>query len=241
MELSIIIPAYDESKKISLDVTAAFKFLKDYHLTGEIIVVDDGSQDDTVVAAGKAGGTTRIPVNVIRYEKHKGKGFAIRTGIKASQGRYVMFADSGLCVPYENTHLGLEILKSGAYQIAHGSRKLKESTILRPQPLIRKVIGTVIRWVLIFWVKVPLKLTDTQCGFKIYHGDIARELYGHCKSDGFLFDVEVIIRALKQGYHIKEFPIEWTSDPDSRLSPIKNLWSTLLELVALKRILKKLN
>ena len=86
-------------------------------------------------------------------------------------------------------------------------------------------------------MKIPPGLTDTQCGFKIYKGDVARKLYGQCVSDGFLFDVEIIMRAVLQGYRIKEFPIKWRCDRDSRLLPARNSVSLALELINIKRAL----
>jgi hypothetical protein len=88
-------------------------------------------------------------------------------------------------------------------------------------------------------MRIPSELSDTQCGFKIYKGDIGRKLYAECVTDGFMFDVEIIIRALKQGLRIKEFPIEWVCDLDSRLSLAKTPWPVLRELFRLKRILAK--
>jgi hypothetical protein len=86
--------------------------------------------------------------------------------------------------------------------------------------------------------KISAELTDTQCGFKIYRGDAARSLYGECVTDGFMFDIEVILRALSQGYQIKEFPIDWTCDPDSRLSPTRSIWQILAELIRIRAALK---
>jgi len=240
MDLSIVIPAYEESTKIARDVQEAARFLQENNFTGEIIVVDDGSQDDTSVVAKTAGEESKIPLKVLRYERHHGKGFAIRMGIKETGGQFVMFADSGLCVPYDNTLLGLQMLKDRVCEIAHGSRKLKDSMVHRAQPLTRRIITKIMRWSLIVWLKIPSELSDTQCGFKIYRGEVARKLYGQCMSRGFLFDAEIIVRAINQGYRIKEFPIQWTSDPDSRLFPFRNLWHTLIELIALKKFLTKL-
>jgi hypothetical protein len=88
-------------------------------------------------------------------------------------------------------------------------------------------------------MKIPSEFTDTQCGFKIYKGDVARKLYSQCVTDGFMFDVEIIMRAQKQGYRIKEFPVEWTCDRDSRLSPRRSLWKVISELISIKRALTK--
>jgi hypothetical protein len=86
-------------------------------------------------------------------------------------------------------------------------------------------------------MKIPSELTDTQCGFKIYQGDVARHLYGESVTDGFAFDIEIIMWAQKEGYRIKEFPLQWSCDRDSRLSPTRSVWHVLSELKTIKRVL----
>ena len=239
MDLSIVIPAFEESRKITRDVEAASAFLKGEDLAGEIIVVDDGSRDDTAAAAKKADLPPDVHLDVIRYDTHRGKGYAVRTGMAASKGDYVMFADSGGCVPYENVLRGLDMLKSGVCELAHGSRKLRESSIQQRQAWYRRILSRIFRWVVIRAMKVPAGLTDTQCGFKMYRGDVARTLYGVCITDGFMFDVEIIMRARGAGYSIREFPIEWTSDRDSRLSLMRNAWRVLRELLTIRHTLAR--
>ena len=237
VDLSIIIPAFEEGQKIGRDIEAAAAFLEHQGLAGEIIVVDDGSRDDTAAAAGRITTPRDIPVQVIRYADHRGKGYAIRTGMQRSRGDYVMFADSGNCVPYDHTLRGLQLLKSGACELAYGSRKLPESNIERRQVWYRRILSRVFHWAMILGMGLPRSLTDTQCGFKIYRGDVARTLYGQCATDGFMFDIEIILRARQQGYRIKEFPIAWTADPDTRLSVTRTSRTVLTELWAIKRSL----
>jgi dolichyl-phosphate beta-glucosyltransferase len=239
MDLSIVIPAFEESKKISRDIEAASRFLESNHLDGEIIVVDDGSEDGTSEAAERTEVPSRTVLKVVRLPNHIGKGYAIRTGIKQTSGEYVMFADSGCCVPYENVLDGLELLKSGACDIAHGSRKIPGCNIRKARNWYRRVCARIFHWFVIYVMKIPTELADTQCGFKIYKGEIGRRLYRQCVSDGFMFDVEIIMRALKEGYRIKEFPIEWSCDRDSRLSPARSLWRIFSELITIKRVLPK--
>ena len=241
MGLSIVIPALDESKKIGRDVKEAAAFLGGNGLAGEIIVVDDGSKDNTAEVAKQslADPPAGINVKVERYAHHRGKGYAIRTGIKQTNGEYVMFADSGCCVPYEDVLRGLQLLKDGACDIAHGSRKMRGCHIEKTQSLYRRICSKMFHWFVIHYMKVPAEYTDTQCGFKIYKGDVARHLYGECITDGFIFDVEIILRAQKEGYHIKEFPIDWTCDRDSRLSPTRSSWRVLSELITIRRALDK--
>jgi dolichyl-phosphate beta-glucosyltransferase len=257
MDLSIVIPAFEESKKIARDVAEAAAFLETHDFTGQIIVVDDGSKDNTAETAKNtismldAGYSilengepriqnpkSRIQLDVIRYEVHRGKGYAVRTGIKHSSGEYVMFADSGSCVPYEDTLRGLEMLKSDACDIAHGSRKMRECHIEKTQSLYRRICSAIFHWFVIHDMKIPAEFTDTQCGFKMYKGDVARHLYGEAVTDGFSFDIEIIMRAQKEGYRIREFPIDWTCDRDSRLSPTRSSWRVLSELLRIRRTLR---
>jgi len=240
MNISIIVPAFNESKKIGRDIKAAEEFIVRNNFQGEIFVVDDGSKDDTAEAAKTVEISPHISLRVIRYEPHRGKGYAVRTGMKSAKGDYILFADSGLCVPYDYVLTGLKILKSGDFDIAHGSRKLEDSKIIRQQPWLRRLISKVFRWIFIHWLHVPSELTDTQCGFKVYKGDAARKLYEQCVTDGFLFEIEIIVRAQKQGYRIKEFPVEWTVDLDSRLSLTRNSFGFIRELIAVKRLLSNM-
>jgi len=237
MDISIVIPAFDERNKIAADIKAASAFLVSNRLTGEIIVVDDGSGDDTAEVAGAVEVIPPISLKVIRLPGHRGKGCAIRTGVGKSSGEYVMFADSGCCVPYAEALHGLELLKNHACDIAHGSRKLQQSMIIRPQNWRRRIYSRIFRLLINAVMKIGSEFTDTQCGFKIYRGDVARNLYSQCITDGFIFDVEIIMLAKKQGLRVKEFPIEWTCDRDSRLSPSQNIWHILLELITIRRTL----
>jgi len=241
MELSIVIPAYEESKKITRDVEAATAFLQDNHFTGQIIVVDDGSKDNTTEVARNAvtNPSAAIELKVERYNHHRGKGYAVRRGVEQTSGEYVMFADSGCCVPYGDTLRGLELIKSGACDIAHGSRKMRGCHIEKAQSLYRRICSKMFHWFVIHDMKIPAEFTDTQCGFKIYRGDVARHLYGECITDGFTFDIEIIMRAQREGYRIKEFPIDWTCDRDSRLSPTRSSWHVLSELLTIRRVMAK--
>ncbi len=232
MMLSIIIPVYNESAKVAKDIRAADRFLQDHDMEAEIIIVDDGSIDKSSTIAQKEAAVVKNHVRVMRTPQHRGKGYAVRQGMMHSRGSIVMFADSGLCTPFNMILNGLGVLQKPNCDIAHGSRKLPQSKILQPQPLLRRFISVVMRLIFRGLYRIP-SLTDTQCGFKLYPGELARKLYGSSRLNGFLFDIEIILLAHKHGYRICEFPIEWKADLDSRLSPLSSLKGILGELLQL--------
>lgn len=239
MDFSIIIPIYNESAKIAADVQAAAGFINAHFHTGEIIVVDDGSDDDGAVKAQIDDLPPNVHLAVVRYRPNRGKGYAVRTGMLKTRGEYVMFADSGGCIPYTDALRGLKLLTSGACELAHGSRRLPDSVIVRPHLKIRRLASTAFLHFIKTYMSVPPHLTDTQCGFKLYRGEVARELYAEAVTDGFQFDIEIILRATRKRYRIREFPVEWTADPDTRLKIAKMPTAVMRELHLLKQELQK--
>jgi dolichyl-phosphate beta-glucosyltransferase len=234
MDLSIVIPAYNEAHKIGRDIQAAGEFLLRNRLTGEIIIADDGSPDGTSESARAASHPKEIELRILTLP-HRGKGSAVRDGMKASRGDYVMFADSGVCVPFDDALPALIILQSNQCDIAHGSRKMPDSVIDQPQTFYRRTLSAGFRWYVLRYLNLPRKLTDTQCGFKLYKGGVARELYGAAVTDGFMFDLEILMRARNAGYRVMEFPVHWSCDRDTRLKPSHILGQTFAELAAVKK------
>ena len=232
--LSIVIPVFDEEKKVALDVKAAAAFLVSHGIAGEVLIADDGSSDRTVERAEKAEIPSTVHRAVIKSDTHRGKGAAIRNGILSSRGEYVLFADSGLTVPFENALAGLRVLRGGSAELAHASRKLAGCVIRRDRDWDRRIISHLFHGLVVRWMRIPPHLTDTQCGFKLYRGDVARQLYAECTSDGFMFDIEIILRALKHGFRIVEFPVEWTCDRDSRLGIRRSAPAILKDLLRLR-------
>lgn len=234
-QLSIVIPAYNEAHKIARDIAAASDFLLQQQLTGEIIVSDDGSHDETAATAQSTSVPPPLALKVITQDRNRGKGAAVCAGMAASSGQFVMFADSGVCIPYEQAMRGLLLLRAEKCEIAHASRKRGDSIITNPQPLYRRILSRVFRSAVDAVLGLPYRLTDTQCGFKMYKGDLARALYAQCRTEGFLFDLEIILRARKAGARICEFPVTWSCDPDSRLRPGKTAIRTIAELRSIKK------
>jgi len=232
VELSIVIPAFKESAKIAVDIRAAHSFLLAHKIEGEIIVVDDGSPDDTAARALALAAETP-ELRVLRYEQNRGKGHALRYGMTRSRGKKVMFADAGLCVPYEIMTIGLTMLDLGMCDIAHGSRRMRGS-VKRAQPLYRR-LGSLGYGLLIHTLMgIPPYLSDTNCGFKLYRREVAHELYGAAFTDGFMYDIEICLRAIAKRYMILEFPVLWSNDPDTRFNPSTGSFRLLRDLAIIR-------
>jgi len=235
MYLSIVIPVYNEGRKIEKDIQLASQFLLSNKMEGEIIISDDGSTDNTINFLEKIKIDPHIPIKIIDNKNHKGKGYAVKSGILESRGKLVLFIDSGACVPYSNVLPGIDMISNGQCEIAHGSRFLKNILITRKKQWHRRLMSYAFRICIHIWAKIPNDLTDTQCGIKIYKREVALALYRQCITEGFMFDIEIILRAQKAGYKIMEFPISWTADLDSRLSPAATFFQMLSELEMIKK------
>lgn len=235
MYLSIVIPVLNEEKKILGDLEAIARFHKENPMNLEVIVVDDNSQDQTLQVIEENQSRYKYSIQLIQNIHHHGKGYVVRKGILHAKGEYVLFMDCGQCLPLDSIRIGLEMLSKNKYAIVHGSRRMKESHILKSYPLYRIFLSRIFHFLSVHYMGIPKNLTDTQCGFKLYQTDIAKQLYKESKIDGFLFDIEVILLARKYGYEISEFPISWTTDRDSRLYPLKNMLQMAKEFSILQK------
>ena len=240
MDLSIVIPAFNEALKIGDDVTAAAVFFEEHKISGEVIVVDDGSADGTYDAARSVEVSPSVKLTVIRLETNKGKGFAVKTGVLRSSGDSVLYADSGTCIPYRDALPSIERIRRGDLDVAMASRRLKGTVICRNRPLKRRVLAWLFHQAALLFARLPRRITDSQCGFKIYRGDLARELYSGLETTGFLFEFEVILKALQKGLAVEEFPVTWTCDLDTRVRPASQAVPLLKEFFAVRKIIKRM-
>ena len=233
--LSLIIPILNEQSKIADDIRSAAEFCRGRGITTEIIIADDGSRDDGINVARETIKNLPEGISLVILENRvqRGKGAAVRSGVLAAQGEIIMFADSGGNVPWQFLVAGLDLIKKGTCQIAHGSRKLPESKILLRQSMLRRFLSSAFQRLAHMILPLPGDLTDTQCGFKLYTRAAAKTLYQSCVLEGFLFDLEIILSARNAGFAIVEFPIDWSWDKDSRLRYGRSTFLVLKELVFL--------
>jgi len=228
--VSVIVPAYNEESRILPTLERLCEYLKSHFREFEIIVVDDGSTDDTASVV-KALSLELEGLKLIRYEKNMGKGHAVKKGVLSSGGALVLMCDADLSTPIEELEKLLTFLEGG-FDIAIGSRGLRESDIIVRQPWYREGMGKIFNMFVRTLVFGGIK--DTQCGFKLFRGDAARSLFANSLINGFSFDVEILFLARKAGYRIKEEPVKWLNSPNSKVRLITDPAKMFLELLKIR-------
>ncbi len=228
--LSVIIPCYDEEKLIedTLDTVTAYLSKKGY--SHEIIVVDDGSRDDTVGIVGRfAEKCTRV--KLLENGRNRGKGFSVRMGVLSASGEFVCFSDADLSTPIEEVEKLLHWIRRG-FDIAIGSRGLKDSQVELHQPWWREMMGRTFN--LFVRIMAVRGIKDTQCGFKCFRASVAADLFSRQMLDGFSFDVENLFIARKLGFSIKEVPIRWINRVESKVNPVTSSLQMLRDLFRIR-------
>ncbi len=229
--LSIVIPAYNEEKRIGPSLGAICAYLKRQSFAAEVIVVDDGSTDRTAVAA-RASLEGRVPFRVLRRPRNLGKGYSVREGVLASAGEIILFSDADLSTPIEELDKFLKRLDEG-FDVVIGSRAIPGCDIRVRQAATREAMGKFFnRLVRRFVIKGCL---DTQCGFKVFRRAAALDLFGRLKTAGFSFDVELLVLARKFGYRVAEIPVIWCDSKPSRVRMGRGSWRMLKELWRIRR------
>ena len=227
--LSIVVPALDEAGRLpaSLERIAAFLAASPHWLPAEVIVVDDGSSDDTAAAAGRIRPRRGVAVRVLRHDANRGKGAATRTGMLASAGGSVLVTDADLASPIEE----LETLAaaSGPGRVVIGSRALDRRLIAIRQPWYRDLMGRSFN-LLVRTLAIP-GVRDTQCGFKLFPRDTAHSLAAAQRLDGFAFDVELLVLARHWGLEVVEIPVRWRHVEASRVAPGRHSAQMLRDLL----------
>ncbi|HEY9856419.1 MAG TPA: dolichyl-phosphate beta-glucosyltransferase [Stenomitos sp.] len=229
--LSIVVPAYNEALRLGPTLKAIER-----HLDGrsyEILVVDDGSRDETgVVAAGYPC------VQVLRQEPNQGKGAAVRRGMLAARGEWVLFSDADLSTPIEEFETLMQAAERTGAPVAIASRGLWQARIEVSQPLYRVLMGKIYN--LMVQVILLPGIWDTQCGFKLFEREAARAIFARTSLDGFGFDAESLYIARRLGYRIVEVPVRWRNDPDTKVSAWRDSLRMFRELWRIRRLHRKL-
>jgi dolichyl-phosphate beta-glucosyltransferase len=235
--LSILVPAYNEEKRLPLTLETIADYLVTRDFSHELIVIDDGSHDQTRQVV-RDFAEDRPWIRLVHYDDehgaalNRGKGFAIRAGVEAAVGRDILFSDADLSTPIEEMERLLPPISRGDCDVAIASRALPESNLAIHQPAHRELMGRTFNKI-VQKMAVP-GVKDTQCGFKAFRGDVAKRLFGLAHIDGFGFDPEILFLANKFGYKIREIPVTWRHCDNSRVNPLTAPISMLRELFEIR-------
>lgn len=231
--ISIVIPAYNEATRLVNSIRKVIEYLNGQWPGAELIIVDDGSTDDTAgVAEQNLAGGGNVSAKVIRCNPNRGKGHAVRTGLLAARAPVALFSDADLSTPITDTSKLVAPIESGECDLAFGSRALDRSLIGVHQPWQREQGGRVFN--LIVRAATGLPFWDTQCGFKAFRMSVCRPIIEAAAIDRFAFDVELIYLAQRAGLRLSEIPVRWDNDPDSKISLAKETFKMVSQVLSIR-------
>jgi len=236
VELSIVVPAYNEEHRLPPTLERLHAFLAAQPMSWEIVVVDDGSRDATCDVVERA--MAAIPnLRLARQSPNRGKGAAVRMGMLAARGQIRVMSDAdGSMSPDQLPRLLAPILACNA-EIAIGSRYAPGAHASSKQPFYRvlwsRLANSMVQRSLVPGVR------DTQCGFKAFTAEAARELFRLGRIDGWAFDLEILALARRAGFAIAEVGVEWTDDRRSRVNPLKDMWKVVREAMTIRKNLRR--
>lgn len=229
IELSIIIPAYNEEKRLPQTFDRIRDYLRGRSCTVEIIVVDDGSSDGTV----RLVETTKAhwpELRLVKNPGNRGKGYSVRHGMLEARGNVVLFTDADLSAPIEEADKLLVALTK--HDVAIGSRAMDRSLIEVRQPWYRETIGIIFNGVV--RVVLGLPFADTQCGFKAFRGGSSRIIFEQQRIERFGFDPELLFLARRHGLTVAEVPVRWANDLATRVDAVRDGLAMFFEMFTIR-------
>ena len=213
---SIVIPAYNESARLGASLEKVLAYVHAQGWDAEVIVVNDGSGDDTAEIVRRFAAKDPI-LKLLDNPGNRGKGYSVRNGVLQAQGRLILFSDADLSSPIEEAPKLLNALEAGA-DIAIGSRWLHAETQTQRQPLHRQLFGRIFN--LLLRVSLGLQFADTQCGFKAFKRAAALAIFPLQKIERWGFDPEILFLARKMGFKVQEVPVVWGHSGGARINPV---------------------
>jgi glycosyltransferase involved in cell wall biosynthesis len=236
VDLSIVVPAYNEEQRLPPTLDRLHAFLSAQPLRYEIVVVDDGSKDNTCEVVEAA--MTRIPhLRLVRQLPNAGKGAAVRRGMLAATGQIRVMCDADCSMPPEQLPRLLKPIIECKAEISIGSRYAEGAKTDVKQPAYRvmwsRLANKVIQRSLVPGIR------DTQCGFKAFTAEAARDLFKRATINGWAFDLEILALAIRRGFMIEEVGVEWKDDNRSRINPLSDMWKVMKEALTIRKNLKK--
>lgn len=232
---SVVIPAYNEAQRLPAYLREVIAFFEERGEPYEIIVVDDGSGDSTQERVHELQ-AVHPRVRLIALPQNRGKGYAVRVGMVNARGAFRLFADADGATPIGEVRRLLPALQAGT-DIVIGSRVLVDPEVSVQAKRHRVWAGRVFNW-LVARLGLP-RIADSQCGFKCFRGPVAEDLFRSLATDGFGFDVELLLLAQRRGYTIVEVAVNWADQPGSKVSVLTDgprmLWQILTARLSLAR------
>lgn len=236
-EFSLIIPCYYEEQRLPGSLQTVRAFLKEIERPAEVLVVVEKSADRTLDYARQAVGDWPA-CRVIDNGVQRGKGFAVRTGMRAAEGNIIFFMDADLSTPIETALTFLQYFaEHPQVDVLIGNRKHQQSHITKRQNPLRQKMGEIFNG-LVQRLALP-GLRDTQCGFKAFRRTAAKEIFARQTLDGFSFDVEVLVLARSLGFQIVDLPVEWRDSPRSRVSIVRDSARMLRDVLRIPKLVRR--
>jgi len=235
MKLSIIIPAYNEADRIVDTLTRTIAYLERQAYPSEIVVVSDGSKDQTREVAGSFRTKESVVLKALEYHPNRGKGYAVRYGMLRGSGDIIMFMDADYSVPMEEVEKGLALIREG-FDAAIASRALSGSVVTQHQNFLRELSGKLYTLVQNFYLGI--NYPDTQCGFKMFTARATRNLFALQKLSSVIFDPEILWLAKENGFKVAQFPVVWRHAENSRIQydSLKKSLFVFQELFRIKKL-----
>ena len=237
-DLYIIVPAFNEQDRLGFSVSKILSYITENRLNAELIVVDDGSGDETAkIAETACADFPDIASKVVRYEQNRGKGFAVKTGLQTATADIALFSDADLSTPIEEMPKLVDPIRNGEFDVTFGSRALDRSLIGTHQPWRREQGGKVFN--LIVRKLTGLPFWDTQCGFKAFNMKKFGPLLDLMRIDRFGFDVEFLYVAKLRGLRLNEIPVRWYNDERSKVNVVRDSLRMFDEVRQIRRNAKQ--
>lgn len=242
MQLSLIIPAYNEADRIGPSLEKAFRYFEGKDYDAEIIVVDDGSSDRTCDSVKQAfsqklGALSNVTTRLIPLGANQGKGAAVKRGMLEATGKVRIFTDADFSTPIAEVSKVIPLIASGQYDVVIGSRAIEGRALVKKhQPWYREMMGRFYN--VLVQAFVFRGIPDTQCGFKGFSAEAAERLFSKQKVAGFSFDVEILFLAERYGYRVKQIAIEWYNDERSTVGAVTDSTRMFWELLRIRNLHK---
>jgi glycosyltransferase involved in cell wall biosynthesis len=229
-DYSIVIPAYNESARIAPTLDRVLAYIQRQGWEAEIVVVNDGSRDDTAeIVRDYADGSATV--RLVENPGNRGKGYSVRNGVLHAKGAVVLFTDADLSSPIEEAAKLFDSIHRGN-DIAIGSRWLRSDLQTTRQSILRQVLGRVFN--LALRVVLGLGFKDTQCGFKAFKQQAARDIFARQVIQRWGFDPEILFLARQSGYRTEEIPVAWAHDGRSKINPLSDGMSMVMDMFRIR-------